>query len=402
MKIDKTTFCVAPWFEFRNDPMGEFNVCCQIEHDKSNFKGKKDYRWPHNSPEEFLNSDYVKYLRENLTGGNKLPECSKCWRLETLSNDSASLRKSLNNTYIDKSKPDWMSLYFKNKTDFSSNLLLYADITLNNTCNFSCITCNPAESSKIYTKWKKHKDANIVKKLINQNENEYFQKIDLITKSNEKKNLLHYILEFKPKTLKLLGGEPLIDKKNLNYLAGLDIKTKQNISLNFVTNGSKNLTKNDNMLGEFKNILYVISLEGVGKIQDYIREGSNWDTIKTNIEEYRKYNPTKHLSVSCLLQSLNAYHIDKLAKWCKELHIELNYIILDDPSFMSVKSIPPLLREKILDYYSKKTEEIKLDFNQLFFEMPFSETDYKDLLEFLNWNDPNENWKTLFPEWDDF
>lgn len=398
MKIDKKTFCIAPWFEIKSSSMGKFSVCCQIRHENSEFKGKKEYEWPKNTPSEFFNSEYVKYLREQLNSGNKLPECSKCWESEKLTANRSSLRKSLNNTYINESYPDWLSLFFKNKKDFSSHITLYADVALSNVCNFACITCNPAESSKIYTKWKKDQNHKIVKKLID-SEKDYFKRIDILNKSGEKPNLLRHILEINPKSLKLVGGEPLVNKKELKYLSELDEKVKKDITINFVTNGSKSLVQNDILLNGFKNIFYTISLEGTGKIQDYIREGSDWEIIKTNIEEYRKINPTKHLSVLCVLQALNSYHIGDLNEWCKKLDIGLDFIILDTPDFMSVESIPPSLREKIINQNNKRNEKINLDFFQLFNEMPFSKKKQKELKDFLDWNDPSQKWKKLFPEW---
>lgn len=400
MTIDKNTFCVAPWFQIRNNSFGTFSVCPQIDHEKSEFKGKIQYIWPNDTPNDFFSSEYVKYLRENLNKGNKLPECSKCWRSEKLTSSKSSLRKSLNKTYINDKIINWIPQYFKNKEDYSSDLLLSADITLNNICNFSCITCSPAASSKIYTKWKKNKDAKVVKDLINVNSNDYFEQIDMINKSNEKYNLLNHIIELKPKNLKILGGEPLLDQKNLTYLSSLDKNVKNKINLFFVTNGSKSLVENDRKLQGFKNITYSISLEGISGVQNYIREESNWDIIEKNLIEYRNHNPKKFISIICVVQALNAYHIIDLFSWCKQLNVELNYIILDDPYFMGVESIPPKLREKILDKISiEKNRNFTLSFSELFKEKPYFEKNFKKFREFLYWNDPDKKWKYIFPEW---
>ena len=34
---------------------------------------------------------------------------------------------------------------------------------------------------------------------------------------------------------------------------------------------------------EFKNVRMTMSIDGMGKVQEYIRAPSNWDTIKRNI-----------------------------------------------------------------------------------------------------------------------
>ena len=81
------TFCVAPWFQVRNQNDMQKRVCCAI----STYGGTDS---ENSSPIDFLNSDKNIELKKKLHNGIKVQECSKCWRNEK--NNITSLRQRLN------------------------------------------------------------------------------------------------------------------------------------------------------------------------------------------------------------------------------------------------------------------------------------------------------------------
>ena len=137
MDINKQTFCTAPWFSVRNENSGEYRACCQHSIEKTEFQGRTKYN-SNESMESWLNSDYMQYLRKELTQGNQVAECHLCWDRETEGLDSLrqNTNNMLTNSRTDNLSNTWLPVYFKNKTNYLSDLLLAADVKLNNVCNF--------------------------------------------------------------------------------------------------------------------------------------------------------------------------------------------------------------------------------------------------------------------------
>lgn len=403
MEYNSNTFCAASWFHIRKQIDNKYKPCCQIDTDQTQFDQHFDQTWPETSPKEFLNSQYIQYLRHNLNQGIQLPECRRCWQQESLS--QKSLRQTINNTVTNNQGQNldktWIHSYFKQKNNFEFDYLVSADIKVSNLCNFSCAMCKPEDSSQIYSIWKKNQTHKIVRTFLN-TEPEY---LDDIKKrfSNLDYSYLESTLDLCPKHVKLLGGEPLIDKVLLEILVGLDPLKQSKISLLFVTNGSVDLTEFAKLLPGYKQINYVVSLDGVGVVQDYIRRGSNWKLIEQNILKWNAKN--RPVDIAFTLQCFNAMGFPDLYKWCQEHNMKFNMHMVESPEYLSIRSIPPALRDKIFAKYQSigywNDLEIQ-NFTQAINNQPYDPELKSTLNQFVDWYDPLGHWKNIFPEWLDF
>ena len=414
MEFKKETFCAAAWFQIRNEHAdGKYRVCCEIDQSKSDFFGNKDLKWPEDKPEDFFNSDYVQYLRKELNEGKKIPECSSCWERESVG--GKSLRQTLNDTVTNNKgnnlENTWIKNYFKNKKDYNSNLILSADIKTTNICNFACAMCEPMDSSKLYTKWIKNSNEPAIKKLLSLKPKNYLDNVkNAYMDKNNRYELLEYIISSKPKHLKILGGEPLMDEKMFEILN--NFPEKHNIKILFVTNGSKNLCEVSDRLKEYKDVNYTISLEGTGKIQDYIREGSVWEQIKNNILEYKTKYSNNQLSVHCTMQALNISYISDLIEWCHTHSIALNLNKLNEPNFLGISSVPPKIKEDIIkklhninwsrtELYNTNDYNIS-DIRKILEKTSFNKQNFNSLKKYIEWYDPHKKWKNVIPEWEPY
>jgi len=412
MKLDKNTFCAAAWFQVRNEHSdNNYRVCCEIQPSESEFSGERFLKWPDNTPKDFLNSEYTQYIRKKLNDGKRIPECYRCWKKED--SGGKSLRQTSNDTVTNNHGYDldntWVKNYFKNKKDFISDILISADIKTSNLCNFSCIMCNPMDSSKLYTKWQKNKDNPAIQTLLKNEKPDYLANVKRVyMDKNTRHSLLKSFLNLKPKHVKILGGEPLMDEKSLEILE--NFKEKSKVKLLFVTNGSKNLVQISERFKNYKDVNYTISLDGNSSIQDYIREGSDWKHIEKNVLDYKQKYPNNKLSVNCTVQALNVYHLPELIDWCKLNAIALNFSLLSEPYHMSMASIPPELKTIMINNISpvnlhiEKVAEYEnsyqlVDIKKLLLETEFNEQALEDLKEYIRWYDPHQKWKNVIPEW---
>ena len=62
-------FCINPWVQIRTETLGEFRPCCNLKPQLSEYKGKREYNFVHDSYQEYFTSDYLTYIRDSLQQG---------------------------------------------------------------------------------------------------------------------------------------------------------------------------------------------------------------------------------------------------------------------------------------------------------------------------------------------
>jgi len=365
-------FCAATWFGIRNENNGDFRVCCQHDVSLTKYSGKVNFNIKNDSVNDWVNSDYLQYIREQLGNNVELPECRRCWTRESAG--LTSLRQNFNESISDNiplNQNIWLKKYFQNKKNYLLDHLLIADVKISNFCNFECASCNPWDSSKLYTKWLQNQQFDLIKQ-----SDEYFNNIKQTFRDSITTNYIAEILQQPIKVLKILGGEPLLDSRLLQMLENLDDKKKKKISLSFVTNGSVDLIRTDQKLSGFKHITYVVSVDGFGKLNEYIRMGSVWDQIENNILSFKNKNiPNRTVKLFGVIQALNALHIPELRNWCEQNNLEIKFGFVDTPAYLSLSALPYEQRKQVTDNQVLKLLE----------SFPFNEEDYLNFKKYINW-----------------
>lgn len=345
--INTKTFCGAPWFAIRIRSNGSFAPCCELNSDFSKFQGKKEYNVDVNTIEEWINSDYVTYIKQELKNGNKIAECNMCWKKEK--NNIISLRKTINDTLTDNRgdeiKNTWIGSFLKKK--YTQPMLLAADIKISNLCNYSCVMCNPNDSSIIFSKWQKEQKNLFVKEEIKKNKN-YFEEIKKKNKKKYSHSILLEILKHQIKHLKFLGGEPLLEKKLLTILSNINETKKKNIALHFVSNGSIDITKIIKKYNlNFKSVSVSFSLEGIENMQDWARKGSTWQNVKKNIFLAKKNGV--QVSIHHTIQLSTIFRLNNLLNWCAKENLPITFGYLYKPSYHSIENLSNDLKKNIID-----------------------------------------------------
>lgn len=223
-------FCPAPWHSmfYHTNRAG---VCCI---------SSKLFEM---SPAEFLESDYLKSLKEKfLNNEYDADTCSGCKKLED--NGLQSIRQHM------------LKLYGRDVT----STIDYMELRASNLCNFKCIMCNSANSSL------------------------WSGQVDTITDDNWQQ-ILNTSLGLKHLTL--TGGEPMLIKHYYELLDHLIENNNTNVWLRIYTNASVyNPIFVEKML-RFKTTLN-LSIDAVGKIAEQQREGTVWSTVDANIQKFLK------------------------------------------------------------------------------------------------------------------
>lgn len=408
MEINKKTFCVAPWFQIRNSNNMSKKVCCQIK------PFAEDENSKNLTPLEYLNSDHIINLKKQLTQGKKPDACSTCWQDE--SNNLLSLRQTLNGvTTAGKfNQSKWIDAYFKRKKDYNSDMILMADVKMGNTCNYSCVMCNPEDSSLIYNDWIKRKDSEFVKEYLKINPN-YFETVKFNGYKNKRyRDYINNVLKNneKLKYLKILGGEPFLDNELISTLKNMNKKVKENLKLHFVTNGSVDVVSVLKHIGKFEYIKIVVSVEGVGAVHEYARAGSNWNFVEKNILKTMKENICD-ISIHHSLQTATILGFESLLKWCQKHSVKINCGIVKNPKHLSISALPTELKEEIVrkinPYHSNFSNEIDVENETLPYKnliMKIKDIEYDPVLndrffKYIEWYQTNKKipkLQSIFPQ----
>ena len=310
------TFCPLPWMHLHINPAGDVLPCCAGD---TNYPlGNIDQ----DNLVDIYNNKKFQKLRQGLLTGKHPKECQHCWVNEK--NGIRSLRLVHNENYqILKPRNDGLVDQFNPTT---------LDIRINKVCNLKCRSCSPHLSSAI---------AQEVQGIYN---------VDWPTLNNrQRKSIMLELLAMLPTVehIYFAGGEPLLAPEHLSMITEL-VRIK-NINLNIFYN--TNFMQLDfrgnsftDIWKEFSDITIGASLDAYGSVAEYLRHGTVWSTVESNLKRLQKEAPHVKFRVTSTVGFLNIESLIELQRnWTeRELisidQFSISQIIFD--SFFSVQAAP--------------------------------------------------------------
>lgn len=169
------------------------------------------------------------------------------------------------------------------------------------------------------------------------------------------------------------GGEPLIDGEHWNLLEELiDTDRSSGITLLYNTNLTTIKYKDKNIIDiwrQFKSVKIQCSIDAVGRPLEYIRSGTDWDKIKSNIDQLLSAvrNSKIKISLNPLLSILNIWFIDTLYDYALLNKIPVNLAILSGPDYLALDVIPDQLKTSALDKIAQLEAQYKIDNSKLIY-----------------------------------
>ena len=358
-------FCVYPWMAFLIGPTQNVKICCVAE-DYLESKSKKRYSSNTSSLESIWNSEGMREVRRKMLAGEKVSACKNCYHQESIG--KTSHRQLSNKEWFGS---EWGSIikeriWESKKNDYVvDEAPLYLDIRPGNLCNLKCRMCNPGNSSPIY---KEHKELLLDKKdsVISLIDTKYFSEDEEKFQSwSQSSNLWKTVYNWMPtvKQLSFSGGEPALIEKNWELLdyaqnKGYSKKIHLIFSLNCTYVPEKLLKTFDNFL----SVSLYLSVDGLGKVQEYIRHPSKWYNIERNIIKIlkRRKNNVK-IYLFPVVQIYNILYLVELLKWADGLQkkyglINSNLVMCNTPSYFDLAILPQnirILALKDIELYQK-------------------------------------------------
>lgn len=289
-------FCPAPWtgMYFHENSVGPCHASLRLQK---------------MSPTEYLQSDWLKNIKQELKSGIVPLNCATCFNKEKrgLKSTREASRKGARGNPIK----------FPNGMVDPSKFLVEDPIALDrlelrtsNLCNFKCRMCNAASSSE----WQREDEEYGNKRIVGQESKESFVTSDYNFEELKKLSLDNI------NTVCFTGGEPLLIKQYYDYMDHM-IETGANktVMLELYSNCSVwNPLFIDRLL-KFRRARFVMSIDGVDKVAEYNRKGTKWDVVRENIFKFAKL-PIHQLHYNVAISPYNLLDFANLAKFLMQVY----------------------------------------------------------------------------------
>lgn len=246
-----------------------------------------------NTLAELESSTWLLNIKHTMENDVWPQECIRCQTAESIGNKSIrqhALEDHPRNSLI--------------RTDY----ILLSGV-LDNICNSACQTCDENLSTKIGSL----KSKNYIK--IN-NSNRIDQlPLDRITR------------------IDISGGEPSVSP---NYLKLLDQLPPNVKYLRLNTNGSRVMTALPKLIERGVKITVTVSLDGIGRIHDYVRWPIKWKDVEQTIESY-KIMGVHELNTWTTVSALNIGDLKNIQAYTKKHNIKHSWALLEQPEVLNIR-----------------------------------------------------------------
>ena len=294
--MSEPRYCSLLWKHISNEPLGHVRTCC-IARERVYDEDGQEVTLGSHSIKDIFHSEYYRNIRQEIRDGNLPDNCSPCWT------DEENGNKSKREQYNEYAKTRYAPINYEQEPDMPADIQL----TLSNTCNLKCRSCNPHNSSK----WvKEAKDRGMPY-------NEEGVDIPLLDFENSK--FWTTMDEWLPSItqLEVMGGEPFYMKEFRKFVTNLvDQDVAKNIHLNTCTNGTFANKKFLKLLTDnFASVGFNVSIDGATKERfEYLRHGGEWEEVSKNLDYFHSLNESGQASIG-ISHTITAMNVMYLAEF---------------------------------------------------------------------------------------
>lgn len=356
--INNKNFCIQPWIHLASWNDGSVPLCCVAAPERGlNLNRQKI--------SDIWNSDQFKSARLKFMAGEKIPQCSSCWKEE--SSGIKSHRMVENEMWSRKLGQDYIEkLINSTKQDGTvEHKPITLDLRLGNTCNLQCVMCRPRDSSKWLNDSKKlseiltspevkadwqYKSTSIT----NTDMFDWFEQLETQEALQEFMSDIRHII--------FGGGEPLLLKEHEQFIKKLvESGNSKHIELRYHTNGTILNEKFIDLWKNFKEVELMVSIDDWGQRNDYVRYPANWTTIESNLDRLDNTPDNIVVSILTTIHAMNVYNLPDFAtniinkKW-KKVGERANGMFYTGtvhwPRYLALNILPQTLKQQIQTYWS--------------------------------------------------
>ncbi|MNS78412.1 molybdenum cofactor biosynthesis protein A [compost metagenome] len=276
-----------------------------------------------------MNSEFFQEIRRRALAGVKNSQCQKCYLEEEHGLKSERLT----------GLADYPAELTSTETSISK--IRHFEVFIGRTCNLKCHSCHP----QLSTKWEE--DYRVAQWPWEKPEHLEIDYSGIMANMRDLEQI------------KIIGGEPALSKKTIGILNSLPPEVRKNVTVEISTNGTHLFSAEVlETLATYKTVLFNISIDGYGKLNEIIRYPSDWTSLEKNVDHYLQWSLKNSQIVPilhCTVSALNVFSLRQLEDWWQSKLSELSakkpksrYALLTQPERLYIGNLPPSLKEKAL------------------------------------------------------
>tara|TARA_Y100000361_G_C11146838_1_gene338554 strand:+ start:253 stop:1335 length:1083 start_codon:yes stop_codon:yes gene_type:complete len=299
--------CILPWINFGTNTYGKARVC--------GYSSETSDVWD-------FNSKYFKDIRNSFLKNEWPKNCKRCRHVEELG--GTSKRMDENHMWYDKFK----HLIGKEVNYYPPHL----DVRTGTICNFKCIHCGPASSSK----WME--DYDLIRSF-----GYNFPPVD--DKWITQENVFWDSLDISQiKRYNFLGGESFYNKRHNEFIKRLnESEYAKDVEIAYVSNGSLRFENMEN----FKKVRLRLSVDCIREAGEYFRYGLNWNDWCNNI---RNFPSNFDVSFQWTCSNVSMFYLKDTYTYMRNEFSNIRFLFenhVTEPYHMSAQNLPIKIKEKI-------------------------------------------------------
>jgi hypothetical protein len=320
------------------------------------------------NPSALHNTSWKKQQRKKMLEGERPDECYYCWNIENLEGEHFSDRM------------------FHSASDFSENLIedlgkmpwdanvnpRYLEVSFGNGCNYRCGYCSPQASTLWMDEIKKHGNYDLT---YNQYGIEFLDKEGGYYGPKDDNPYIDAFWKWWPDlrkdlhTLRITGGEPLMNPGVMQFLDLLEEEPAPQLHLSINSNLGVSFAKVDKMYNRVQNLLdtgkirkftLYTSIEGWGPQAEYMRTGLKSEHWERNYKEALKRGWEANImcTFNILCVATFTKFLEKVVEWRNEFGktlVRFDTPYLKEPPHWMIN----ILTEDFLELMDKNLEFIE-------------------------------------------
>lgn len=306
------SICTLPWSGFELEANGVVKNCVLSAQELGDINKSKIRDIIHGSSNTDIKNSMLKDRRPS--------NCAGCHIQESNRSDIMSISSRL---YYHRELAKKIDMNFYD--DVNNFALKHVDLRWTNSCNQACVYCGPDYSSK------------------------WAMELGVKVKSNTdaRQQVKDFVFENirDLQNVYLAGGEPMLMKENFEFLRLLKAHN-QDCSIRVNTNLSTTSTGIFDLLCEFPNVHWTVSLETIEKEYEYIRQHGSWIDFMKNLNIIKKLD--HKISFNMLHFILNYQSLFGCVDYLKGIGFHDNSFIigpLHTPPYLHLLNLP----ERVID-----------------------------------------------------
>ena len=320
--------CLAPWVHTYLSPQTERRMCCASREPAQSFEQYIDTStgtgtYTPITLNEHWNGTHMRSVRQRMLAGETLPECEVC-------NDK------LLNTDVYRSYFNQLFGHKRNEiikttdaTGYTTMKPVSWDYRFSNLCNFKCRMCGDMLSSSWESEQRQHNMINYSNPKNNWMLSEVREQISKFQDTQIEAEFAAAVEEHRVEEVYWVGGEPLMFEQHWRYMKriielgdGDRIYARYNTNLSKIDYRGTNLYRD--ILCNIRDWQICASLDGTGRIGEYIRTGLDYQQFLENFRKGIKYSHNRrNMRLDFTLTLPGMFEVENMQALAKELDVEI-------------------------------------------------------------------------------